>query len=50
MELENQDYPIRGMGVSITRENSKININLNDKEMVKFADSASAVRKMNLAL
>jgi len=27
-----------------------ININLNDKEMVKFADSASAVRKMNLAL
>lgn len=27
-----------------------INLNLNDKEMVKFADSASAVRKMNLAL
>ena len=27
-----------------------INLNLNDQEMVKFADSASAVRKMNLAL
>ena len=27
-----------------------INLNLNDREMVKFADSASAVRKMNLAL
>ena len=27
-----------------------INLNLNDQEMIKFADSASAVRKMNLAL
>lgn len=27
-----------------------INLNLNDQEMVKFANSASAVRKMNLAL
>ena len=27
-----------------------INLNLNDQEMVKFGDSASAVRKMNLAL
>ena len=27
-----------------------INLKLNDQEMVKFADSASAVRKMNLAL
>ena len=27
-----------------------INLNLNDQEMIKFADSSSAVRKMNLAL
>jgi malate dehydrogenase len=27
-----------------------INLNLNDQEMIKFSDSSSAVRKMNLAL